>query len=197
MDDVTDAPISLRPVAAVAGVVVGAKPSGVERGLAAVGAETHDRTPRRPNDSSIAALPGFGLDLSLGGDPTGQSCSDPTRAGEPRGRLQILAGGVGRQTPPPTGPRGRDGSYVAVVLGGASGSEHALARRLAHGLTHCRRWRSAARPLRVLRRHPEQAAGERDDDRHPDPRPEPLSDRRPPDHGPPPRSALATIGTVA
>src|SRR2546426_6852114 len=88
MDEVTHDPISLRPVAAVAGVVVGAKTSGVERGLAAVGAETHDRTPRRPNDSSIAALPGFGLDLSLGGDPTGQSCSFPTR----RGALGPLGG---------------------------------------------------------------------------------------------------------
>src|SRR2546427_4863243 len=81
MEEVAHDPVPRRPVVAVAGVVVGAEAAGVERGLTALGAETHDRKPRRPTDSSIAALPGFGLDPSLGGDPTGQSCRFPIRRG--------------------------------------------------------------------------------------------------------------------
>src|SRR2546428_8093147 len=88
MEEVAHDPVPRRPVVALAGAVVGAEACGVERGLTALGAETHDRKPRRPTDSSIAALPGFGLDLSLGGDPTGQSCSFPTR----RGALGPLGG---------------------------------------------------------------------------------------------------------
>src|SRR5437899_11991521 len=90
MEEVAHDPVPRRPVVAVAGVVVGAEAAGVERGLTALGAETHDRRPRRPTDSSIAALPGVGLDLFFGGDPTGQSCSFPTR----RGALGPL-GGIG------------------------------------------------------------------------------------------------------
>ena len=63
MDEVAYDPISRRPVLALAGAVVDAEVSGVERGLTALGAETHDRIPRRPPDSSIAALPDFGLDV--------------------------------------------------------------------------------------------------------------------------------------
>src|SRR6266850_1750018 len=81
MEEVAHDAVARCPIVAVAGVVVGAEAGGAERGLTALGAETHDRKPRRPTDSSIAVLPGFGLDLSLGGDPTGQSCSFHTRRG--------------------------------------------------------------------------------------------------------------------
>ncbi len=81
MEEVAHDAVARCPIVAVAGVVVGAEAGGAERGLTALGAETHDRKPRRPTDSSIAVLPGFGLGLSLGGDPTGQSCSFHTRRG--------------------------------------------------------------------------------------------------------------------
>src|SRR5882724_4762 len=81
MEEVAHDAVARRPIVAVAGVVVGAEAGGAERGLTALGAETHDRKPRRPTDSSIAVLPEFGLGLSLGGDPTGQSCSFHTSRG--------------------------------------------------------------------------------------------------------------------
>jgi hypothetical protein len=76
-------------------------------------------------------------------------------------------------------------------MGEASGSEHALAGRLAHGLSRGRPPRSAIRPLGEVRRHPEHSAGDRDDERRPDPLPEPLSNPRP-HRGAPPCSAVAT-----
>src|SRR2546423_4478911 len=74
MEEVAHDAVARCPVVAMAGVMVGAEAGGAERGLAALGAEAHDRKPRRPTDLSIAALPGFGLDLSLGGGPAGRSC---------------------------------------------------------------------------------------------------------------------------
>src|SRR2546426_5113326 len=83
MEEVAHDPVPRRPAVALTGAVVDAEVSGVGRGLTALGAETHDRNPRRPTDLSIAALLGSGLDLSFGEEPKGQSCSSPNTRGSP------------------------------------------------------------------------------------------------------------------
>src|SRR5437870_13560880 len=88
MEEVAHDPVPRRPAVALAGAVVEADGSGVGRGLTALGAETHDRNPRRSTDLSIAALLGSGLDLSFGGEPKGESCSSPNT----RGSLGPLGG---------------------------------------------------------------------------------------------------------
>src|SRR3989442_11718209 len=80
MEEVAHDPVPRRPAVALTGAVVDAEVSGVGRGLTALGAETHDRNPRRPTDLSIAALLGSGLDLSFGGEPKGQSCSSDRKS---------------------------------------------------------------------------------------------------------------------
>src|SRR2546427_187223 len=91
MEEVAHDAVARGPVVAMAGVMVGTEAGGAERGFTALGAEAHDRKPRRPTDLSIAALPGFGLDLThvlVHGGP-GDS-RPPTRSG-----LRCLQGPCG------------------------------------------------------------------------------------------------------
>src|SRR2546422_11177124 len=83
MEEVAHDPVPRRPAVALTGAVVDAEDSGVGRGLTALGAETHDRDPRRPTGLSIAALLGSGLVVAFGGEANGQSSTPPNTRGGP------------------------------------------------------------------------------------------------------------------